>query len=238
VKIRKVRLFSKECQLAKPYELSFVTLTSFKSTFVEIELENHSSGLGEATALPGYGMETSEQIRRILGRVRTELQGATLDQSWQTVNRVYSRFPFAASAIGTALEFASGEFVLPEKLSIPLLYPVSASRNTKQLVENVRLAFERGFRTVKVKIGKDFDTDLESARALLQESFNIRYHIPVLIIAYDSENDEKIRKALAAYKIPSRIAKNMITDLKYITNKIEKEEIPGVLILRKGVLDE
>jgi len=70
------------------------------------------------------------------------------------------------------------------------------------------------------------------------KSFNIRYHIPVLIIAYDSENDEKIRKALAAYKIPSRIAKNMIMDLKYITNKIEKEEIPGVLILRKGVLDE
>jgi L-alanine-DL-glutamate epimerase-like enolase superfamily enzyme len=170
-----VRLFSKECQLAKPYELSFVTLTSFKSTFVEIELENHSSGLGEATALPGYGSETSEQIRRILGRVRTELQGATLDQSWKTVNRVYSSFPFAASAIGTALEFASGEFVLPEKLSIPLLYPVSASRNTELLVENVRLALERGFRTVKVKIGKDLDTDLESARALLQESFNIRY---------------------------------------------------------------
>jgi L-alanine-DL-glutamate epimerase-like enolase superfamily enzyme len=104
-----------------------------------------------------------------------KLKGTTVDQGWQLVNKIYPRLPFAASAIGTALEFASRKFVLPEKLSIPLLYPVSASRNTKLLVENVRRAFERGFRTVKVKIGKNLDTDLESARALLQESFNIRY---------------------------------------------------------------
>jgi L-alanine-DL-glutamate epimerase-like enolase superfamily enzyme len=175
VKIQGVRIFSKDCQLIEPYELSFATLSSFKSNFIEIELENRSCGIGEATALPGYGSETFDQISRFLEIEHVKLKGATLDQGWQLVNQIYSRFPFAASAIGTALEFASREFVLPEKLSIPLLYPVSASRNTELLIENVRLAFERGYRTIKVKIGKDLETDLETARALLQASFNVRY---------------------------------------------------------------
>ena len=70
------------------------------------------------------------------------------------------------------------------------------------------------------------------------KSFNIHYHIPALIIAYDSESDDKITRALTAYKIPYRTAKNLKKDLRYITNKIAREEIPGVLILRKGVLEE
>jgi len=70
------------------------------------------------------------------------------------------------------------------------------------------------------------------------KSFNMHYHIPALIIAYDSEDDAKMIKALITYKIPHRIVKNLEKDLKYITNKIEKEKIPGVLIIRKGILGE
>jgi len=70
------------------------------------------------------------------------------------------------------------------------------------------------------------------------KSFNVHYHIPALIIAYDSEDDGNMRKALTTYKIPNRIVKNLEKDLKYITNKIESENTPGVLILRKGTVEE
>jgi len=155
--------------------LSFATLTSFKCNLVEIELEDRSCGIGEATALPGYGTETFEQISQVLEKASLQLKGATFDQGWQLVNQIYSRSPFAASAIGTALEFAIKEFILPKELNIPLLYPVSASRHTALLIEKVKLALNRGYRTVKVKIGKDIDTDLVTAKALLQAPFNVRY---------------------------------------------------------------
>lgn len=70
------------------------------------------------------------------------------------------------------------------------------------------------------------------------KSFNITYNIPALIIAYDPGKNEEIRKVLVANKIPNRVVKNLRNDIRYITNKIEKEEIPGVLILRRGVLEE
>lgn len=70
------------------------------------------------------------------------------------------------------------------------------------------------------------------------KSFNIPYNIPALIVAYDPDNNDEMRKILNAYKIPNRVVKNLKKDIKYITNKIEGEKIPGVLILRKGALKE
>lgn len=69
------------------------------------------------------------------------------------------------------------------------------------------------------------------------KSFNIDYNVPVLIIAYREKIDSKITKALINYGIPFRTGKNLKRDLKYITNRIKKDRIPGIVIIDEGVLE-
>jgi len=175
MKIKSGRSFFKQCPLISPYKLSFVTLTSFQSNFIEIELENGSRGIGEATALPGYGKESFDQVSGVLESAQSELEGKTLEQAREVVDTIYLQYPFAASAVGTALDFASRKFAVPKTLRVPLLYPVSASNRTDDLVEKATRAFRHGYGTIKVKIGKDIRTDMMAAKALLDAGIEVRY---------------------------------------------------------------
>lgn len=67
-------------------------------------------------------------------------------------------------------------------------------------------------------------------------NFNLKYNVPFLIIAA-IDNENQFNKILSMYKIPRRdLSENFKKDLKYITNKSERLQIPGLITVRKGVL--
>ena len=64
-------------------------------------------------------------------------------------------------------------------------------------------------------------------------NFNKKYEISVLFIVYCGENDLKI---LTSNKIPYVImTDDFETKLKKITNKVEKEKNPCVLVVKEGI---
>lgn len=68
--------------------------------------------------------------------------------------------------------------------------------------------------------------------------FNLKNKIPLLIFVYDDKDDNiGFYDILSSYKIPYVfLKKNFEKTLKEISDKSEKLSIPGVVIIREGVL--
>jgi len=238
VRVLDARRFTKELPLKSPYKLSFGTVTSFESCFVEIALENGSSGVGEATALPGYADETSRVIAERLADVCAQLPGRAIDQARLIVDELYSEFPFSASAVGTALDEAVGAWSVPERLRVPLVHPVAASRDIREMLENVESAVRHGYRTVKVKVANDADADPTAARALLQASFGVSYRFD----ANQGYTPDEARQLLEA------IVEAGPTDVEYLEQPFPVEdwglterlckEYPGRIMLDESIYDQ
>lgn len=166
MKISRVRIFEKHLPLRKPYPLSFTTVESFRSCLISVETDTHGRGAGEATALPGYSAETHEDIFLALKRAAAVLPSLGSDQAECVVNKMFDELPFAASALGTALDFAFGRVSVPEKFSIPLLTPLSPYVAPAELEKQLETAFSGGYKTIKVKVGRHIGQDISSLAIL------------------------------------------------------------------------
>lgn len=165
-----------ELPLIEPYELSFGSVTKYQSAFFRVETSQNTKGIGEATPLPGYSGETIEDVIKVMEDAKCALQRSmNFNQAIRYVDDVYREHPFAASAIGCAVEEAFGVYSIPESLMVPLLMPISASRDTKEILLKVNQARSDGFGTIKVKIGREFDADISTAKALLKSDLGVSF---------------------------------------------------------------
>jgi len=119
---------------------------------------------------------------------------------------------------------------LYDKMDSKIMHYIPAVR------ENIALGLVNGAYLTGVKGGifvhvDRFDNILEMLR-----SFNLRHNIPVLIFVYDDNDNAQFIDILSLYKIPHVFLKNDLKKLDDLVNKIEKTSIPGVVIIRKGIL--
>ena len=152
--------------LVAPYHISYRSITSITSDIIRIAMEDGQYGIGEAVALPGYSTESQDQIHHALVDVSKHMSGQSVEEAIGYVNSLLCGQPFARSAVLTALELAMGELVFPSRISIPLVAPLSSGPKDAVLTEACRL-LGKGFRTLKVKIGRDVNTDVITARTLM-----------------------------------------------------------------------
>lgn len=175
MRIAKVTVSHSNIQLKSPYALSFTTLKSFKSNIIKLQLESGKMGLGEVTALPGYGTETFEKINIVLERAQADLEGANQSQARAIVNKLHTGYPFSAAAIGTALDLAFNQVEIAKRMEVPLLKVISSTVEASELENEVSAAYGHGYRTIKVKIGKDVSGDIEMATTLLSLPTDVVY---------------------------------------------------------------
>ncbi len=168
MRIERAQLREVTLPLTTPYELSFTTVTEIRSQIVLIRLADGRHGYGETVALPGYSRETPEEIRIQLEPVLTELQRLDVQRGARLVRERLSGWPFARSPVLTALEMAAGSFRLPPHIAVPLLAPLPPSR-PEDLPDAVAELRKAGYRTIKVKIGRNVEADVRTAGALLEE---------------------------------------------------------------------
>ncbi len=141
--IESIRVVARRLALKTPYALAFGTLHHYDAVRVALHFSTGEIGWGEAVALPGYGHETAEGIRRSieqLGPAHPAVLKAQCEALWKTA-------PFAASAVLTALE-------MPARLR-------HAHRRS--------FALNVGGRWRKVKVGMELDGDIERALKALEE---------------------------------------------------------------------
>jgi sulfopyruvate decarboxylase TPP-binding subunit len=77
-----------------------------------------------------------------------------------------------------------------------------------------------------------FDNILE-----MLKSFNIKNNIPALIFVYDDKDDNiEFYDVLSSYKIPYIFLKKDLDKIDGLVSKIDKKSIPGVVIMKKGII--
>jgi L-Ala-D/L-Glu epimerase len=176
--IRGIRLFHARINLVNPYRLSFTTLKNIDSIVVEIELENGAVGIGEAVPLKGYSDETKVSI---INDAINIINRVNLIDVLSLKELLVEKLPnshFVISAFFVAIENAMGKILIPSKISIPLVCSISSGANYKDLVEKSYEYYDNGFRTIKVKVGRNISEDCSLARRLLSElplDYKIRF---------------------------------------------------------------
>lgn len=167
--IERIKLYYKKIPLKQPYVLSFASVTSLDCILIEITTDQNTDGVAELVPLPGYSPETRGSILSDLKGVCPELVGIALNSIEDRVASLLVSSPFSGSGIITAGEFAGNSIEIPERIEIPLIAPISASRDLHELTKKAESIYEKGYRTLKLKVGWDIEMDSRCCRVLLDQ---------------------------------------------------------------------
>lgn len=148
--------------LIRPYRLSYRTFEEFEPYLVEMADDTGRTGFADGHISPGSSAETREggwafmreRIPEILGRDAKAAKAALLDHF--TASKV------ATTALASAIEVLTRHPLLDcdSETTLPLLTPVNAMDRVG-IEKEIESWLGEGFRTFKVKVGKDVDADLE-----------------------------------------------------------------------------
>jgi L-alanine-DL-glutamate epimerase-like enolase superfamily enzyme len=163
--------------LVKPYDLSFVQLTSFDVVWVLAEDDQGQIGLGEAVPLPGYNWETIETIRDTIGAVCEGAVGATVSSIVRRCREFRRDHPFAASAVMAALDMPAFLDGAASGARFPISAAVAGDWPISRLRQTVDAQLGAGYKFIKVKIGRDFERDAAAARCILKEWAGRRFGV-------------------------------------------------------------
>ncbi len=164
MKLREIKLSRLELPLKAPYRLAFGELSRFDTILVETRDGDGRRGFGEATLLPAYGGETVDDAWAFCGALGDALIGRTTAEAKARLARSAEAapgHPFSLTALTTALEMLEGHPVLdaaPET-RVPILGGLDAT-DPGRLAAQVEDLLDRGFATLKMKVGFDPEADL------------------------------------------------------------------------------
>ncbi|MDE2002870.1 MAG: mandelate racemase [Betaproteobacteria bacterium] len=165
--IRSVRLHRLEVPLRVPYKLAFGPVRHFDTLIAQIEDADGRTGFGEATILTGYTEETVDGSWALVQRLAAASVGVEAEEGRQRLLREAQRAPFAVTALVTALEMLQGNRHLAVQVAseVPLLALVNGE-TASDLETEIDALLERGFRTLKVKVGFDVEADARRLRLI------------------------------------------------------------------------
>jgi L-alanine-DL-glutamate epimerase-like enolase superfamily enzyme len=161
VRVAEIILHRLKLPLVTPYRLSYRVYEDFDPIIVEARDRDGRTGWGEGHISPGHTFETIEGGWRFCAGEAQAILGRPVDDAKASLEAIQPRSPVAAAALITALEMLAGHPVLeieaPARL--PLLTPFNATE-PDDIEAEVEARLDDGFRTLKIKVGKDVDADL------------------------------------------------------------------------------
>lgn len=150
-----------------PYRLAFGPVENFDTIIVQAVDAHGNAGVGEATVLTGYTDETIDASWRAARRFAAELIHHDCASGRAAITRFGTKFPFTATAFGTALEMLGGSELLrlPGAATVPLVGLLQAKNEDAMRTEFQQL-LDAGYRTLKVKVGFDVARDTEMLKSV------------------------------------------------------------------------
>jgi L-Ala-D/L-Glu epimerase len=160
--LRKVRL-----PLMRPYVLSYRTFTEFEPIIVEVRDSDGRIGWGEGHISPGSSSETREGGWAFCLENAAAIVGRNTSEAKAMVAANVGASKVAATALLTAIEMLEGHPLLriDREVKLALLTPFNSSA-PKEIEDEVERRLDDGFRTFKIKVGKDADADLKRVKAI------------------------------------------------------------------------
>ena len=166
-KLRKATLRRLRQPLIRPYRLSYRTFEEFEPYLLELEDSDGRTGFSDGHISPGSSSETRDGGWRFLVDALTGAIGCDLADLKAVTLARFETSKVAATTIVTAIEVLEGHpcLAIATATPQPLLTPLN-SLQPKAIATEVENWLGQGFRTLKVKVGKDVDADLARVAAI------------------------------------------------------------------------
>ncbi|MCB0274920.1 MAG: dipeptide epimerase, partial [Calditrichaeota bacterium] len=176
--IKKVDTWTAHLPLTRPYTITYKTVEAVENVFVRLESEDGLVGLGAGSPAPYVTGETTATCQAALAEHLQELLlGKDLRQLRQhcmNLEEMLPDTPAARTAVDLALHDLYGHYLgLPVVHLLGQVHQSLATSITigikETLAETLEEAEEyqgRGFRIIKLKIGRDLEKDIETVRKL------------------------------------------------------------------------
>lgn len=247
-KIKDIQVWDADLGNTRPYTIAFKTVDQVRNAFVEIKLDDGTTGIGSGNPSEFVVGESLTQCLEALDLQNLDfLVGRDIRELNQLTYEVWSRFPRNPSA-RAALDIALHD-AFTKYLGIPLVkylgqkvfsMPTSNTIGIKGVDDTVAEADEfigQGFKVLKVKLGKDLDEDIErliklrerfGKSVVLRIDANQGYSVDQTVEFYHKTQDLDIElieqplpaKAVSEMKaLPDEIRKKIAADESLLTPK-------------------
>ena len=180
MKISKASYWTEKLVLTRPYTIAYERIESVQNLFVRLQAEDGSVGLGVASPAEEVTGEGVQVCRQALADNLEDLLAGTdirhLKTRLRELEKAMPRAPAARAAIDMALHD-----LWSRHLGLPLVdllgrvhrsLPTSITIGIESVEESLEDAAEymgRGFRILKVKIGRSMEEDVERLHRIRQE---------------------------------------------------------------------
>ena len=251
-KIKEIKVWEADLGNTKPYTIAFKTVDEVRNAFVEIILDNGIMGLGSGNPSEYVVGENLRQCLQALEIRNLEfLVGRDIREFNQLTFEVWEKFPKNPSA-RAALDIALHD-VFTKFLGVPLVsflgqkirsLPTSNTIGIKNVDETLREAedfIRRGFKILKIKLGKDLNEDIERL-VRLREKFG-----HAVVIRIDANQGYTKQQTITFYEktknlgielIEQPLPAKAVTDMKSLPDEIKKKiAADESLITPKDALD-
>src|SRR5262245_6049025 len=177
MKIVSVDTRVEQIPLSRPYTITRGTITAIETAIVRLHDDRGRVGMGAASPAPGVTGETAAACQRALDPAALDWVVGRDLQALPDLTRSIGRRLSATPAAAAALDMAAHD-LLAQGLGVPLCdllgrahhtLPTSITIGIKPVDEALLESDEylgRGFRVLKVKIGRALDEDIERLRRL------------------------------------------------------------------------
>ena len=172
-RIERVRAWRLSLPLVRPYHLAFGPIDAFDTILIEAS-DGQRTGVGEATYLTGYTDETIDAAWDKARELSAFVAGKSTAAARRHLGSFLSEAPFTVTAFVTAFDMLEEKTLLrvDELTRVPLLSLLGAETEI-EIEREIAAAIERGFATLKIKVGFDVDADLRRV-AMIQRINNGR----------------------------------------------------------------
>lgn len=227
MKIKSIKTWNADLVNTKPYTIAFKTVDEVINAFVEITLEDGTTGIGAGAPSEYVTKEplestiatlTESNLQFLVGRDISEINQLIFE-----ANEKFPRNPAVVAAVDIALHDAFTKF-----LKVPLVKYLGqkiksmATSNTigiKNVAETLKEAEEygqRGFKILKVKLGIDLAEDIERIEQL-RKKFGKKF-----VIRIDANQGYDIDKTIEFYN------KTKHLDVELIEQPLPAKDVAGL----------
>lgn len=166
-RIEKITVRRLNLPLLRPYRLSYRTFETFEPYLVEIEDTDGRTGFGDGHISPGSSSETRKGGWDFLTAWASRCVGQDPEEAREAILAVADESKVAATSLVSALDVLEDHPLLrvTGPATLPLMAPVNATE-AKAIAAEIEAGIDEGFRTFKVKVGKDVEADLTRVAAV------------------------------------------------------------------------
>ena len=156
MRLHEITLRTVRLPLIRPYVLSYRTFTEFEPIIVQVRDSDGRVGWGEGHISPGSSSETREGGWAFCREHAAAVVGKDTREAKAIISAHVGASKVAATALLTAIEMLEDHPLLKvdREVRLPLLTPFNSS-TPGEIEDEVERRLEDGFRTFKIKVGKD-----------------------------------------------------------------------------------